>query len=399
MIGSHSSVPGLQVKIAFREFSELHPLLIPYVFMRNRVLSAMSRDTRDRPSLVAGPDSTSSARPETDIERESGSETVLYLAYGSNLASETFLGRRAIKPLSQQNVVVPELSLSFDLPGIPYAEPCFANTRRRQPSSSSNVTGFDSTEKVALISAGDGPEYHKDRWKKGLVGVVYEVTKKDYATIIATEGGGAAYHDVLVNCHPLSDGPTVPEFPDNEPFKAHTLFAQPLDSNDPNAPDDDGRIHRADPSYAQPSARYLKLITDGGEEHKLPTEYMSYLYDIRPYTVTEHRQRLGKFIFLSIWMPILGIIFGAGGLFADKHGRSPKWFADLSSAIFRGIWESYDEFFKKLFGDGERTVGQDVKHDYLDFSRSSDITQNPRTRLVDDMKVNEKDRKYKTFST
>src|SRR5271154_3155403 len=61
----------------------------------------------------------------------SESQTVLYLGYGSNLGAETFRGKRNIKPLSQVNVVVPELSLTFDLPGIPYSEPCIGNVRYR----------------------------------------------------------------------------------------------------------------------------------------------------------------------------------------------------------------------------------------------------------------------------
>ena len=42
-------------------------------------------------------------------------KTVLYLAYGSNLCNETFRGVRGIRPLSQVNVMVPSLRLTFDL--------------------------------------------------------------------------------------------------------------------------------------------------------------------------------------------------------------------------------------------------------------------------------------------
>jgi len=70
-------------------------------------------------------------------------------------------------------VLAPSLKLTFDLPGISYLEPCFANTRYRKQSKTN--------------------DYHKDRWHKGLVGVVYEVIKVDYATIIATEGGSSGY--------------------------------------------------------------------------------------------------------------------------------------------------------------------------------------------------------------
>ena len=109
-------------------------------------------------------------------------KTVLYLAYGSNLCNETFLGKRAIRPLSQINVMVPSLRLTFDLPGIPYSEPCFANTALRSPDALDH----------------DDDDYHKNRWHKGLIGVVYEVTLSDYAHIIATEGGGSSYKDILV---------------------------------------------------------------------------------------------------------------------------------------------------------------------------------------------------------
>jgi hypothetical protein len=264
-------------------------------------------------------------------------DTVLYLAYGSNLSAETFKGARGIKPLSQVNVLAPELELTFDLPGIPYSEPCFANTRYRTQSTR---------------------EYHKDRWHKGLVGVVYEVTKADYATIIATEGGGSGYQDIIVQCYEIPAGSKfVDPDPTTAPFKAHTLFAQALPPPEPGRPPpkSGGRISRPDPSYAQPSARYLKLITDGAEEHGLPGDYKEFLYGLRPYTMTSTRQRLGQFIFLSIWMPIILAMFAASRVFVDDKGRLPKWMITVTSAIFAGVWASYDNFFKKLFGDGERT--------------------------------------------
>ncbi|KAF1920106.1 hypothetical protein BDU57DRAFT_3431 [Ampelomyces quisqualis] len=266
-------------------------------------------------------------------------KTVLYLAYGSNLCNETFRGVRGIRPLSQVNVVVPSLRLTFDLAGIPYAEPCFANSARRRP---------DSPPRAAS-------DYHKDRWHKGLVGVVYEVTLSDYAHIIATEGGGSAYHDILIDCHVLSKTDTVPAIPTSKPFKAHTLFA-PVENDDGTARSSE-RNARPDPSYAQPSARYLKLITDGATECELPAEYQDYLHDIRPYTITTKKQTMGKFLFLSIWLPIIIAIFTLARRLSDDKGRSPKWLAALSAAVFRGMWICYDGVFKPTFGDGERTVG------------------------------------------
>ncbi|KAJ4301154.1 hypothetical protein N0V90_003244 [Kalmusia sp. IMI 367209] len=255
-------------------------------------------------------------------------KTVLYLAYGSNLCNETFRGKRGIKPLSQVNVLVPSLRLTFDLPGVPYIEPCFGNTAMREP---------------------DAADYHKNRWHKGLVGCVYEVTLSDYAHIIATEGGGAGYQDILVDCYPLEDGDTVPETPKTKQFVAHTLFA-PVDKSHA----------RPDPSYAQPSARYLNLITTGAVELALPQEYQDYLNDIRTYTITTKRQEMGKALFGALWWPFLQLLFALSAQFQDDKGRSPAWLAKLSMLIFAGMWGCYDGAFKKVFGDGERTEGDEV---------------------------------------
>lgn len=287
--------------------------------------------------------------------------TVLYLAYGSNLCNETFRGWRKIQPLSALNVLVPSLVLTFDLPGIPYHEPCFANTKYRDHNRDSSKTvplgaaqsstaenaATECSEKSLLLPQLDGPNYRKTRWKKPLVGVVYEVTSSDFAHIIATEGGGSGYQDVLVACHPFPPGSSpsdsVPFEPKTPVFKAHTLFAPPPPQR------------RPDPNYAQASARYLALIKTGVKEHSLPDEYLSYLSDLQPYTMTVQRQRLGGFIFGMMWRPILMAVFALNRVFADKRGRSPEWLRRLQVAVFSGIWVSYDTLFYKIFGDGERT--------------------------------------------
>lgn len=289
--------------------------------------------------------------PETSVERLSSpqEETILYLAYGSNLARKTFQGTRGVKPISSVNVHAPSLSLSFDLPGVPYLEPCFANTRYRDPSN-------DPPSEL--------PEYHKDRWHKGLVGVVYEITPDDYRTIIATEGGGAGYQQIVVPCYALAKGDTVAPIPSGTPFKAHTLL-QPRDGSklevvDTGAKPSSRPIQREDPSYAQPSARYLKLLTDGGEEHSLPSEYLAYLYNIRPYTITTFRQRVGRTMFLINWLPLVMVVMGVGQALADKKGKMPSWMVPISGALFKGVWKSYDIFYKSVFGDGERTINQGI---------------------------------------
>ncbi|KAF2134325.1 hypothetical protein P153DRAFT_363297 [Dothidotthia symphoricarpi CBS 119687] len=316
-----------------------------------RVFAPLARTSQERldASLTESSfDATTLTPSDVSAAREKG-KTVLYLAYGSNLCNETFRGVRGIKPISQVNVLVPSLRLTFDLPGIPYIEPCFGNSALRTPDVPYSDDGDNGNAK--------GQDYHKDRWHKGLVGVVYEVTLSDYAHIIATEGGGSSYKDVMVDCYVLPDSDTVPTSPSTLPFKAHTLFAPRLDQNNMRATD---HPTRPDPSYAQPSARYLKLITDGATECNLPAEYQDYLHDIRPYTITSKRQAAGKALFAAIWMPFIVFVFSLNKMFQDKKGRSPAWLSKLVSLIFAGVWLSYDGVFKEVFGDGERTVGDEA---------------------------------------
>lgn len=322
-------------------------------------------------------------------------ETVLYLAYGSNLAAKTFRGMRKIKPLSQVRVLVPELRLTFDLRGVPYAEPCFAGTHYRDPDAENDLND-EPEDDVSVISEGEllsekAPlisetqevhelDYHKHRWHKPLVGVVYEVTLADYAKIIATEGGGRGYRDVVVDCHTFADGynssDPVPNHPVTPAFKAHTLLSPAADdtrrrahamkSGQPTAPQPSTAMTswfglrspqmRPDPEYAQPSARYLNLLVTGAAEHDLPISYQQYLAQIRTYRTTTIRQKIGKLIFLAVWGPIVLSTIALARAFAGPDGRSPPLLATLVNCVFEVMWNSYDAFFVKVFGDGERTL-------------------------------------------
>ncbi|GKZ18554.1 hypothetical protein AbraIFM66951_003435 [Aspergillus brasiliensis] len=301
-------------------------------------------------------------------------ETVLYLAYGSNLCSETFLGRRGIKPLSQINVVVPDLWLTFDLPGIPYIEPCFAATRLRKPPKQDKDNASDekpTTEETSHLLH-KGPDYNPSM---PLVGVVYEVTLKDYARIIATEGGGRGYEDKVVDCYPFPKAynPTdpLPERPNTKPFKAHTLLspavAEDLVEATTHNRTPTGRkqcsfvsrvspLIRPNPFYAQPSARYLNLISMGAAEHDFPVAYRTYLAGIRPYRITTLRQTVGKVLFMGTWMTPVLLVLLLQRVSAGSDGRSPPWLVRLADAVFFTMWQSYDNVFRGIFGDGERTI-------------------------------------------
>ncbi|KAB8233459.1 uncharacterized protein BDW43DRAFT_87749 [Aspergillus alliaceus] len=301
-------------------------------------------------------------------------KTVLYLAYGSNLASKTFRGMRGIKPISQINVIVPELRLTFDLPGLPYLEPCFAASQfcdtsgKRTNTDNGTHNGLDEdiiSESTTLIPQKE-PDYLPD---SPLIGVVYEVSLTDYARIIATEGGGNGYKDIVVDCYPFpksyDPADPIPACPETKPFKAHTLLAP-----ETNIDELSRRAHtqrtssfypRSGPivrksGYPQPSARYLNLIMTGAVEHNLPTSYRAYLSRVQTYRITTVRQKIGKVIFVVAWgLPML-LILSLSRVLAGADGRSPQWLMKLSDIMLTTMWGSYDNIFFPLFGDGERTI-------------------------------------------
>ena len=313
-------------------------------------------------------------------------DTVLYLAYGSNLCAETFLGNRGIRPLSQVNVSAPSLRLTFDLPGMPYTEPCFANTALRKIPKDPLPDPRDPIKPPPVPTPPgpvpiEPPEGRPKTWEKGLVGVVYEVTRADYQHIVATEGAGASYKEILVPCLVIPPRMRVPEQPGDvipRPFLARTLCAPkiPDGADDGGDGDDDGggggpedprkkwwwkfvRGPVRKEGYAQPSARYLKLITDGAKEHELPEEYQAYLLSLQPYTITRRSQEVGKVIMTLLTFPIFLCVKYVFGRFADDKGRVPTWMGVVMGLWFSLVWGIYDTVMKPLFGDGEKTEEQD----------------------------------------
>ena len=284
-------------------------------------------------------------------------KTILYLAYGSNLSSATFRKTRGIVPLSQVCVYVPDLTLTFDLPGLPYLEPSFAGTAFKNENASpetytngnANGTFEKSSEKESLLNDNDSDL--NPLWPKPLVGVVYEVTLSDYAHIIATEGGGSSYIDVLIDCHPFPDAydpsSPVPMHPPTRAFKAHTLLS-------PQANKDPKSHTRRKQRYPRPSARYKNLLVTGAREHDLPVEYRAYLEGFPAYEARTRGQRVGRVVFGMLWGPMFLFFMVLARRFADENGRAPGWAARGQKAVFEGVWWAYDVVFRRVFGDGER---------------------------------------------
>lgn len=363
-------------------------------------------------------DSETTHRCPVPVDRDAHdkAQTVFYLAYGSNLASSVFRGTRGIRPLSAINVQVPTLRLTFDLSGIPYNEPCFGNTAIRKVPHKPVPPSMPRPPVPVLPVPNPPPQtdagstQEKDgAWDKGLVGVVYELTREDYTHVIATEGGGASYQDILVPCFPLdTDIESTPEIPQGMPFLAHTLFCPPprpaggkkklsgandsattIDTSDDTEIDMDFLLTGPStnpsamtpvvrkPGYAQPSPRYAGLLITGADEHNLPNDYRRYLASIPTYRVTTRGQRIGQAITTRFWRPLIFNLFGLGRRTADKDGHYAPWFAFILRLAFSIMWWCYDTVEKPLLGDGERTMPG-----HSDSHAQSDMNSPPRVQKV-----------------
>lgn len=160
------------------------------------------------------------------LEGESVEGHCWYLGYGSNMSEESFLRRRGIRPLRSLVVHASGVLLTFNLAGIPYIEPRFANVAVI-PEKEKSVCHWDSS--------------HPKPWGKGLVGVAYYITLGDMAKIVMTEGGGSSYKVIQVDCQEIGGA--------EEKLTANTLC-----TSNPS-------LLRT--QLGQPSPRYMRLLCTG----------------------------------------------------------------------------------------------------------------------------------------
>lgn len=151
---------------------------------------------------------------------------IWYFAYGSNMRSSV-MKRRGINVLDAKVVVVPSHYLTFDIFGIPYAEPSFASVAAFVPDKTTALrTGF-STRQIDALAA------H---------GVAYLLTPAAYRQLVISEGGGVAYNEIKVNATILhTDG-------DGDPDRPKKLAVRTLQAKYPWKPN------------GAPSARYLVCL-------------------------------------------------------------------------------------------------------------------------------------------
>jgi len=154
------------------------------------------------------------------VYHPSGVSHLWYFAYGSNMHTGTFTGRRGIEPRRALAASAPGWRLVLDKPPLVPVGEAFANLRR------------DPTATT--------------------LGVLYEITADDLAHVDLTEGVLIGnYERVAIRAAAL----VAPA----EPVDAFTLVS-------------DRRV-----SGMFPSRRYMACLIEGAEEHGLPAEYVAFL--------------------------------------------------------------------------------------------------------------------------
>lgn len=237
-------------------------------------------------------------------EDDKAEQLYWYFGYGSNLNSETFLGRRGIQPFKHMRMLVPGWRLTFDIAGIPYAEP-----------------GFGSIEQIR----GETTPRHGTTQPE-LQGVAYLVTAKDYEHIIATEGGDSSYAQILV--HAI------------DPATGQGMSVWTLQAKHPR-------------KGCQPSLRYISIIRQGAKQHDFPVEYIQYLESVEPFVLQNRRQKLGARLFLAFWMPIILWLFALRSMLTRSDGTAPEWLSKFARIVFKIMWNIHDQVWSKSYGPGD----------------------------------------------
>jgi hypothetical protein len=155
---------------------------------------------------------------------------IWYFAYGSNMKSSVMTGR-GIKPLDIKSVVAPKYYLTFDIFGVPYAEPSFASVAEF----SDAIVKKEKNLYLHLgLTAIPVPPVH---------GVAYLLSAQDYHRLVVTEGGGVAYDEISLEAIILERGAAGLQ------PNAQTIVARTLKAKYPWHPN------------GSPSARYLVRCT------------------------------------------------------------------------------------------------------------------------------------------
>ncbi|KAF9953291.1 hypothetical protein BGZ65_004773 [Modicella reniformis] len=275
-----------------------------------------------------------------DPRSKDDTQTLWYLAYGSNMNPKVFTDWRKIQPLESKAVVVPDYWLSFDLCGVPFLEPCFASilkkdTSRLRDKSYAVFVHERCCYGRKFVWDEKNPEEHS--YPPMLHGVAHKITQRDWDLVVQSEGGWGhdvptGYDHILVNCKVVNS---------NEQITAHVLAARP----------------KALTTRSQPSLRYKNVLTAGAAHHNLDPAYQDYLATIIPYRCKGLRSRLASLLFMIFNVPQLiafaFILRRNRGKPAPECTQPPFWMAWYYDKASRFSNSAHDYIVAPILGSGK----------------------------------------------
>ncbi|KAI1312987.1 hypothetical protein EDD11_002808 [Mortierella claussenii] len=287
-------------------------------------------------------DTTTATNANTDLKQPplngSSTESLWYLAYGSNMNPKILTGRRKIIPLESRNVVIRDYWLSMDYAGVPFIEPCFASILKRDESRIKDETYARFVhDRCCYGQAFHWDEQHPERsYPPELQGVVHRITLRDWRLVVQSEGGWG--HNVPTGYdHFLLDCTTVDS---NEVVSAHVLLARPLTIR----------------AQCQPSPRYKNLLTAGAAHYNLDPAYQAYLTRLIPYECVGVRPKLARLMFMIFNVPMMiGFAFLLRfnkGRPVDQHLQPPYWMAWYFDKATRFSNTAHDWFVAPILASG-----------------------------------------------
>jgi len=269
------------------------------------------------------------------LEKETAS--VWVFAFGSNMERSVLEVRRMIKPAESVAAIAPGHMLTFNQPGLPYREPCFATIEplpQNNTKDASNGGGGNS-------NSDKNEEQEEDKAHRPVHGVAHLMTSTQWEYYKETEGAagqsdkGYGIVEVEVEAY------------DGRKFLASTLMTQPK------------TIAALKGRKAVPSLRYLTLLRNGAAEHKLDAEYQEYLNKLSHYEPHGLGGKIGAVLMAVV---AYGLLFPAFGLMriyrkvkglhsVNKTGIVSRFYAWYFRFVFDSSWVIH-ELVRPILGCG-----------------------------------------------
>ncbi|GAA5922087.1 uncharacterized protein JCM15063_003181 [Sporobolomyces koalae] len=262
-----------------------------------------------------------------------------------------------LSPISQSAVVVPTAFLSFDIPGIPFLEPCHANCL---------VRGYNDSEapqRKSEAEKGDGHEESEDYkrwvWAKCSTGADYEGCLPHPLEGIVVELDLEGF-DLLLD-KILSRSPATR-------FSLCPVEYVPFENGDPDRPTSSSN-QRAEilvfdsPSRAtldrigplQPTQQYLSLILRGAFFTPLSRTYLSHLFLLRPYAPsTRFSTRIVRTLIKLALVPEFLLVWIPRTLLQSRLLRNTRNRIGMVGFGHERVWDTFERFVSRWAGSGWR---------------------------------------------